>query len=72
MLDTYTQRNYNDSNCYRGDIPLQPGETECPVKMEASYIENYETFPLINTLTKTNFGVFSNESLADGTLKKFI
>lgn len=76
MLDNYSAMDISNKNCFTNNQINRSlvNESVCPVKLEASYINSSQKFPLSEILTNndTDRPIFSNESLNNGTLKSFI
>lgn len=71
MLDNYIPRKIGDEFC---NIKNHTNETDtlCPIVLETTLINASYSYPLVDTLTNDYFGLFSNESRDNGTLKNFI
>lgn len=73
MLDIYLPMHDSDRNCFlNGTAPSGDDKTPCPVKLEVSYINNTEEFPLSDILRPDDLRYFSDDALKNFTMQKFI
>lgn len=71
MLDNYIPRGISDPSCNL-KTHTNENDTYCPVVLETTLMKPKKSYPLVDTLTSDYFGLFSNESRDDGSLKDYI
>jgi hypothetical protein len=71
MLDNYIPRPIDDPQCNLKNYTTEK-DAYCPVVLETTLLNAKYKYPLVDAVTQDHFGIFSNDSRDDGSLKQFL